>query len=120
VVKKAEVRRTTKDGSSWDINEGKPDLAVIVRNLAEKDSSPFQTEEKADTFTAEFNVPANIKVDAGQDFEFEVIDRDAAVNDTIGKIQKKMTPDLLKEGTLKLENFEQVVVLELELKRLEK
>ena len=34
VIKRAEVKTTKADGSSWDINDGKPDLCVSVRNAS--------------------------------------------------------------------------------------
>jgi hypothetical protein len=119
VIKKVEVKMTDEKGDAWDINGGKPDLVVMVRNLSEKDSKPFRTEEKADTFVAEFNVPTTIRVRADQVLEFEVIDQDAAFHDLIGKHQHKMTADDLKAGNLKLEkDFGQVICLELELEKL--
>src|SRR4051812_9075419 len=85
VIKSAKVKTTKADGSAWDINNGKPDLAVIVRNVDEKDTKPFQTKTKDDTFEATFDETASVKVRPGQTLEFEVIDVDVAVNDTAGK-----------------------------------
>jgi hydroxymethylpyrimidine/phosphomethylpyrimidine kinase len=57
-------------------------------------------------------------VRAGQRLEFHVIDKDLAVNDTIGKVEKEMTAEHLKSGKIRLEKFDQVVVLEIEVKKL--
>ena len=118
VVKKVEVKTTQKDGSAWDVDNGKPDLAVIVRNVSDKGSKEFTTKTKDDTLTAEFDEPASIKVRPGQTLEFEVVDKDVAVNDTIGKVKKEMTADHLKSGKIRLEKFDQVVYLEIEVKKL--
>lgn len=118
VVKKVEVETTKKDGSSWDVDNGKPDLAVIIRNMSDKDSKTFTTKTKDDTFSAEFDEPTTIKVRPGQTLEFEVVDKDVAINDTIGKVQKEMTEGMLKDGKLKLEKFDRVIYLEIAVKKL--
>jgi hypothetical protein len=118
IIKKVEVQKTKPDGSSWDINDGRPDLCVIVRNVSQKDSKEFETKTRDDTFSAEFNQPSTIKVRPGQTLEFEVVDKDVAVNDSIGKIRREMTADRLKEGKMRLEKFGRVIFLEVELKKL--
>src|SRR5688500_2264930 len=65
VIKKVEVAKTQKNGSAWDVNDGKPDLRVIVRVVGEKDAT-FKTKEKTDTFSADFNEPTSIKFRMGQ------------------------------------------------------
>jgi hypothetical protein len=70
-----------------------------------------------DTFEAAFNETAAIKCQPGHTLEFEVVDRDVAVNDSIGKITKEHKDGGLKEGVNRLENFGRVVFLEVELKK---
>src|SRR5690606_34217745 len=81
IIHRVEVKQTNQDGNSWDINDGKPDLQVTVRNLAEADSKAFETTQKEDTFSAEWNVPTNIKFRSGQGLEFVVQDVDVAASD---------------------------------------
>lgn len=118
VVKKVQVKETKADGSAWDIDNGRPDLAVTVRNTSDKDQKDFTTKTRDDTFSAEFDEPTTIKVRPGQTLEFEVLDKDVAVSDTIGKVRKEMTAEVLGKGTLKLEKFNQVIVLEVTVKKL--
>ena len=118
VIKRAEVKTTKADGSAWDINDGKPDLAVHVRNLDVKESKRFTTKTKNDTFEAEFDEPTTVKFTAGQTLEFEVVDRDVAADDSAGKITKKITQEMIKAGKLKFENFGQTKTLEVEFKKL--
>ena len=118
VVKKVEVKTTQKDGSAWDVDNGKPDIAVTVRNYSDKDSKSFTTKTVDDSYTAEFKDPTTIKIRPGQELEIEVLDKDVAVNDTIGKTRKEMTAELLKAGKIKFEKFDQVVYVEVEFKKL--
>src|SRR4051794_34339224 len=117
VIKKVSVKKTKADGSSWDINDGKPDLAVKVRNASDSKAKAYTTKTKDDVFEAEFNEPTNIKFRKGQTLEFEVLDIDVAVNDLIGKTSKEMTEAMLKKGKLTFENFGQVIRLEVEVKK---
>ena len=116
VVHRVQVKTTKADGATWDINNGKPDLAVIVRNVDEKDVTGGRTKTKEEVFEATFDETLTTKVRAGQTLEIEVVDVDVAVNDTIGKIRKEITPEVLAKKKLKFENFEQVISLEIELK----
>ena len=117
IIKKVEVKTTKADGSAWDVDNGKPDLAVKVRNYSEKGSKTFTTKTKDDTFSAEFDEPTTVKFRKGQTLEFEVVDVDVAVNDSIGKLSKDMGDDLIKKGKLAFENFGQVIRLEIEVKK---
>src|SRR5262245_39574530 len=112
VVHRVEVEKTKANGEAWDINNGKPDLVVIVRNISDKDQKEFQTKEATDTFTAEYDAPTTIKARADQTLEFEVVDKDVALNDQIGKVQRKVGTEL-KEGKSKLEKFGRVIMLEI-------
>jgi hypothetical protein len=118
VLKKVEVKTTNTNGNSWDVNDGKPDLMVMVRNLSDKESKTFKSKEKTDTFSTDFNEPTTIKLKAGQDVEFHVVDVDVAANDDIGKFKLEVTEKALKEGKLRMENFGQVIYLEIEFKKL--
>jgi hypothetical protein len=117
VIKKVQVEQTKADGASWDVNDGKPDLAVIVRNLDQK-GDEFTSKQHDDTFAADINQPSDLKFRVGQTIEFEVVDKDVAVNDTIGKVSKKMDANVLKEGLMKFEKFNRVILLEVEFKKL--
>ena len=117
-IKRAEVKETKADGSDWDINKGKPDLAVIVKNIDDKDSKSYTTKTKDDVFSATWDEATTVRVRAGQTIEFEVVDVDVAVNDSAGKIKKELTAETLKAGKLKLEKFGQVIYLEVEFKKL--
>jgi hypothetical protein len=117
VVKKVEVKTTKEDGTDWDINMGKPDLSVSVKNIDEKDSKAFKTKTKDDTFSATIEETTTVKVRAGQTVEFDVLDVDAALNDSAGKIKKELDAATLKSGKLKLENFGRVISLEIEFKK---
>jgi hypothetical protein len=120
VIKKVEVKTTQKNGNSWDVNDGKPDLRVIIRNTSDKskDAKAYESKSKEDVFSHDFNEPTNIKFTKGQTLEFEVVDVDVAVNDTVGKTAIEMKDDRLREGKMRIETFDQVVYLEVELKKL--
>jgi hypothetical protein len=118
VIKKVEVKKTQKNGESWDVNDGAPDLRVFVRNTTNKDEKAFETKEKKDTFSAEFNEAANIRAKKGQSIEIEVVDADVAVNDQVGKTILEINDDHIQKGKLRLENFGQVIYLDIELKKL--
>ena len=118
VVKKVEVKETKKDGSSWDVDNGKPDLAVSVRNESDKDQKAFTTKTKNDTFSADFDEPTTLKIRAGQVLEIEVLDIDVAVNDIIGKVRREIPADVLSKGKWRIESFDQVISLEIEFKKL--
>lgn len=117
VIKKAEVKTTKADGSDWDINKGKPDLAVSAQNVDQKDSKAYRTKSKDDVFAADFDETTTVRVRPGQTIEFDVLDVDAALNDSAGKIRKELDAATLKSGKLKLEKFGQVIMLEIEFKK---
>jgi hypothetical protein len=100
------VKETNKDGNAWDINNGKPDLFVRIRNLTQKGIKDFDSNEKEDTYEADFNV-ATILAQEGDEVQFEVLDKDVAANDTVGKVTIKLTPEVMKKGTHNL-TFDQV------------
>jgi len=117
VIQKVEVKTTQKNGNSWDVNDGKPDLRVIIRNTAD-DSKAYETKEKTDTFAADFNEPTNVKFKKGHTLEIQVVDVDVAVNDVVGKVNAEMKAEKIQEGKMRLENFDQVIFLTFEIKKL--
>ena len=118
VIRKVVVKERKADGSHWDINEGKPDLRVKIRNGTVKDSKEYKTKEATDTFSHDFNETTDIRFKIGHKLEITVVDVDVASDDLIGSINvntEKITP---KGGSIKLENFGQVISLEMEIKKL--
>ena len=118
VIKKVEVKKTNKNGDPWDVNDGKPDLCVVIRNTTDKEQKAFESKVKDDVYAADFNEVTTLKVKEGQVLEFRVLDKDVAAHDEIGKTNREITGKILKEGTLRMENFDQVIFLEIELKKL--
>lgn len=120
VVKSVKVQTKKGNETSWDVDDGKPDLCVVVRNLDDKDDdkSKYKTKTKDDSYEADFNEPTTVKVRPGQTLEFEILDKDLLIDDTIGRVEKKMTADVLGKGKLTCEKFGQVITLEIEVKRL--
>jgi hypothetical protein len=119
IVKKVEVKTTNADKKAWDPMDGKPDLRVRIQNISEKDSKAHDTKEKTDAFVAEFNEPVPVKFRTGQRLEVTVLDVDGVANDEIGKINVN-TEKITKEGTIRLEAFGQVILVELEMKKVAK
>lgn len=118
VIKSVEVMTTNKDGNAWDINDGKPDLCVILRNTSLANSEEFKSKERADTYQAQFNEPTTVKIRAGQTLEIQVVDSDVAANDEIGKASLKVTDAHLKGNQQSLESFGRVKNLTIEFKKL--
>lgn len=118
IIKNVEVMTTNKDGNAWDVNDGKPDLCVIIRNTSVANSEAFTSKERTDTFQAEFNEPTTVKVSAGQTLDIQVVDKDVAVNDEIGRTSMKVTEDRFKNNPQKLESFGRVKTLTIEFKKL--
>ena len=117
VIKSVSVQTTNADGGAWDVMDGKPDLAVIVRNLTDKDSDSYATKTKDDVFQAEYNEPTPIKAKAGDTLEFQVVDKDVAVNDEIGKTHLKLEGKHVKDD-LRFEKFGRVLQFAISIKKL--
>jgi hypothetical protein len=47
-IKKVEVKKTQKNGDAWDVNNGAPDLRVIIRNATSSKEKAFESKEKKD------------------------------------------------------------------------
>jgi hypothetical protein len=95
-VKTCKVKETKANGDSWDPMNGKPDLVVQLRNLSQPDSKKYQTKEASDTFENTFNVDTGFRIKDGEELEIQVLDKDLADHDVIGKISKKIGAGLLK------------------------
>ena len=128
VIRGCQVHPSTDKGEAWDVNNGKPDLMVIVRTVPASDRTAvstndsrerreFKTKEKEDTFSADFNEMVDFGVRDGQMIEIEVVDVDVAVNDRIGRIQEKISAAAFKDGKRRFENFGRVIHLEMELRK---
>lgn len=118
VVKKVDVKKTKADNSTWDIMDGAPDLFVRVSNNSEKGAKAFDTKVHDDKYTVVFDETTNVRFRSGQTISLEVIDKDVAANDDVGKINVEMTDKVIKMGKLRFENFGQVITLEIEVKKL--
>lgn len=114
VLGSVKVKATKANGDSWDINDGKPDIVVRLKNLSDKSIKDFASEDKEDTLVANYNV-ATILVIEGQEVQIEVVDKDVAVEDTIGKKRLKVTGEMIQKGSTNL-SFEQVDSLTLQFK----
>lgn len=117
LIKRVQVAATDENDEPWDINDGKPDLVIVAINHSDKQSQPFFTREIGNALQAEFNTAVTFPVRAGQKLELRVLDRDVAVDDTIGAVQKELTADDLERGLLRLENFGRVLLLEIEFQK---
>jgi hypothetical protein len=116
VLGKVRVSDTTKDGKAWDINNGKPDLVVRIKNLSDKTTKDWVSEEKADTFDAEYNVAA-ILVAPGQELQIEVVDKDLAIEDLIGRKNLKVTEAMFSKDGMDIGPFDQVKMLTLSFRK---
>ena len=106
---------TKKDGASWDVNEGKADPVITVKNESDTTQKAVYTEEKTDTHEASYN-SATVLISTGQKLSILVEDKDAAVNDTIGNTSFEVTAEQLKKGTMTL-TFGQVKELTIEFQK---
>jgi len=112
VLKSIQVAPTKPDGSAWDINDGKPDLQVRIKNNTDTSIKEFLSPEKTDTFDASFDAPTILAM-PGQELLIEVLDKDVAVEDAIGRTTIKLTEEMLKKGSHEM-TFNQVKSMKLE------
>ena len=117
VIKSVEVKTTKADKSSWDVMDGAPDLFVRVR-VDSKEAKDYDTKVKDDVYKATFDEPTNVKFRIGQKVIFKVIDKDVAANDDVGTFTLETTEPVISKGKLRLENFGQVIMLDVEFKKL--
>jgi hypothetical protein len=97
-LRKVQVAETKKDGSAWDVNNGKPDLVITFTNLSDTSVKQVVTEEKQDTYEASYDAGMVI-IKAGQKLRIDVEDKDAAQNDTIGSTEFVLTEEMIKKGS---------------------
>lgn len=116
-VKSVKVKETQKDGSSWDVDNGKPDLFVRI-NVDAEGAETFDTKVVDDTFAATFNETlGRVKFTPGQKLKIQVFDKDVAANDHIGTYMVTTTEKGVEGKSLILEDFGQVIRLELEYRK---
>jgi hypothetical protein len=118
IIKSAKVKNTKADGSAWDPMDGAPDLFVRVR-VDDKAAKDFDTKVvKDDAYEATFNTDTNVRFRIGQKVILTVIDKDVAANDDCGTYNLITTEPVITKGKLRLENFGQVMYLDVEFKKL--
>jgi hypothetical protein len=115
VLRHVKVAETKADGSSWDVNGGKPDIIVTMKNLTDTAQKAVVTDEKTDTFEAAYE-SGMVLVAEGQRLQIQVDDKDVAGNDLIGKTEFDVTADMLKKGKLTI-SFAQVKELTMEFRK---
>ncbi len=98
ILKSLQVVETKSDGSSWDVNDGKPDIMISVKNLTDTTQKEVVSDEQKDTFNAKYD-SRTVLVSAGQKLRLLVEDKDAAANDTIGNGTLEVTAEMIKKGT---------------------
>ena len=116
VLGKVKVAETKADGkSAWDVNDGKPDITISVKNLTDTVQKEVVTESKDDVFEATF-AATTVLVSPGQKLRIQVLDKDIAENDIIGESTFDVNEDFLKKGTHTLA-FGQVKSLVIEFRK---
>jgi hypothetical protein len=114
-LKSVRVSETNKDGQAWDINNGKPDLVVKIKNDSDSNVKEFTSSEKTDVFEATWDV-ATIPFLKNQKVTITVWDKDVASDDLIGRKQIEITEDMIAKGRAEL-SFDQVKSLIIEFKK---
>lgn len=119
-IKMVKVKDTQKDGSSWDVDNGKPDIFVRV-SVDAKDSKAYDTKVVDDVYEAKYNEElSKVRFNPGQKLMIQVLDKDVALNDTIGNINVNTNEKNVKGGVIRLESFGQVIALEIEFRKVGK
>jgi hypothetical protein len=111
-IKSVRVKAVNKDGNAWDVNNGKPDLAVRIRNMSDKNVKDLTTDTAEDSFQATFT-GAIVPALRDQMLQIDVVDKDVAIEDLIGRKTLVLNQDTLKNGRVEL-SFDQVESLVLE------
>jgi hypothetical protein len=108
------VSEKNAKGEAWDINNGKPDLQVKIKNLSDNSLKEFVSKEKADTFEATYDVPTVLAME-GQTLQITVLDKDLLKHDEVGTMKLQVTRELIDKGKTDLK-FGQVKSLTLQFK----
>jgi hypothetical protein len=106
---KVQVATTKKDGSAWDVNDGKPDLVITFTNTSDSGVKPIATDEKQDVYEATY-AAGMVLIKAGQKLRIDVEDKDVAQNDQIGSTEFVLTEDMVAKGSHSI-SFGQVKAL---------
>ncbi len=96
-VASVEVRTTKPGGAAWDAGGGAPDLRVSIEKRARPAGEKFTTKVVRDTFEAKYHV-TTIRVEDGDEVEITVTDEDAAGDDQVGRLKKRVTAEMFREG----------------------
>jgi hypothetical protein len=118
VLKSVQVAPTKTDGNAWDVNDGKPDIMISVKNLSDTTQKEVVTDEKTDALDAKYD-SRTVLVSPGHKLRILVEDKDAAVNDTIGNGSLDVTEEMVKKGTHTV-TFGQVKSLTIEFQKPER
>ncbi len=111
-IASVKVRTTKPGGAAWDAGGGAPDLKVSIEKRARPAGEKFTTKVIRDTFEAKYHV-TTIKVKDGDEVEITVTDEDAAGDDQIGRLRKRLTAKMFREGEAEW-SFGEVLSLTLE------
>jgi WD40 repeat protein len=120
VVESAQIKETKANGKAWDAGNGLPDPYVLVRvQPSEKKASKEvgRTSVQKDTLNPRWNKKV-CPLSLGDVVTVEVWDKDAAVDDLIGRDKYTVTETLIKQRVLRL-SFGQVKQLQLSLRSLD-
>ena len=96
-IASVKVRTTKPGGAAWDAGGGAPDLRVSVEKKARPAGEKFTTRVIRDTFEAKYHV-TTFKVKDGDEVEITVTDEDAAGDDRVGRLKKRVTAEMFREG----------------------
>ena len=110
---KLKVSETNAKGEAWDINNGKPDPLVTIKNLNDSSAKEFKTKTTNDVFDVDYGGLATVRAVEGDTLQISVFDSDVLKNDVIGTTKLTVTRDMITAGKHELK-FEQVKSLTLE------
>jgi hypothetical protein len=115
VLKAVKVAATKANGQAWDVNDGRPDIVVSMKNASDRTQKEIVTDEKTDVVEATYDA-GMVLVSAGQKLTIKVEDKDLAANDLIGETTYEVNADTLKKGKVTL-NFGKVTDLTIEFRK---
>jgi seryl-tRNA synthetase len=114
-LKDVRVKATNKNNEAWDVNNGRPDIMIRVKNLTDQSVPKYESGTRDDVLIATFDNAA-INAMEGHTIQIDVIDSDVASNDTIGTATFVLSSEACKKGSADL-SFDQVESLKLELEK---